>query len=117
MQKKAINTTIRHLTDDTKDFTNLKDINTSVCKFKKSLSKKDIFKWDTERELLLNSIALPNLSCKSFGICESEIPEKDLITALQCMPSDISPGNDAFTLNFYEHFSGDLKFCFITSLK
>ena len=68
-------------------------------------------------ESFLNSIALPNLNSKSFDICESEITEKDLITALKSMTIGKSPGHDGLTKEFYEHFWDDLKFYFINSLK
>ena len=35
----------------------------------------------------LDSIALPNLTSQSFDICESEITEKDQITALKVCPT------------------------------
>ena len=60
---------------------------------------------------------LPNLASKSFNICESEITEKDLITALKSIPNGKSPGHDGSTKEFYEHFWDDLKLYFINSLK
>ena len=71
-RQKAINTTVRHLIDDTKDITDLKEINTHICKFYKNLFKKNISKSESERKLFLNIIALPNLNSKSYDICESE---------------------------------------------
>ena len=91
--------------------------NACVCKFCKKLFKKNVSKSDPEKESFLNSIALTNLTSKSFDICESEIAEKDLITALKSMPNGKSPGNDGLTKEFYEHFWDDLKFYFINSLK
>ena len=67
--------------------------------------------------MFLNSIALPNLSSKSFDICESESRKKTLITALKNMSNVNSPGRDDLTKEFYEHFWDDLKFYFINSLK
>ena len=75
-KQKAINTTVRHLIDDDKDITDLKEINACICKFYKSLFKKNVSKSDLEKNLFLNSIALPNLTSTSFDICESEITEK-----------------------------------------
>ena len=86
-KQKAINSTVRHLNDDDKDITDLKEINTCICKFYKNLFKKNASKSDSEKKSFLNSIALPNLTSKSFDICESEITEKDLITALKSMPN------------------------------
>ena len=60
---------------------------------------------------------LPNLASKSFNICESEITEKDLITALKSIPNGKSPGHDGSTKEFYEPFWDDSNFCFINSLK
>ena len=74
-------------------------------------------KSDSGGESFLNSIALPNLNSKSFDIWESEIKEKDLITALKSVPNSISSGHDDLTKEFYEHFWDDLKFYFINSLK
>ena len=116
-KQKAINTTVRHLIDDGKDITDLKEINACICKFYKNLFKKNVSKSDSERESFLNSIALPNFNSKSFDICESEITEKDLITALKSMTIGKSPGHDGLTKEFYEHFWDDLKFYFINSLK
>ena len=115
--QKAINTTVRHLIDDDKDITDLKEINACICKFYKNLFKKNVSKSDSEKKSFLDSIALPNLTSKSFDICESEITEKDLITALKSMPYGKSPGHDGLTKEFYEHFWDDLKFYFINSLK
>ena len=110
-------TTAGHLIDDDKDITDLKEINACTCKFYKKLFKKNVSKSDSEKKSFLNSIALPNLTSKSFDICESEITEKDLITALKSMPYGKSPGHDGLTKEFYEHFWDDLKFYFINSLK
>ena len=101
----------------TKDITYHKEINACICKFYKNLFKKNVTKSDLEKKSFLDSIALPNLTSKSFDICESEITEKDLITALKSMPYGKSPGHDGLTKEFYEHFWDDLKFYFINSLK
>ena len=69
--------TNRHLIDDDKDITDLKEINASTCKFYKNLFRNNVSKSDSEKKLFLFSIALPNLKSKSFDICESEITEKD----------------------------------------
>ena len=114
-KQKTINTTVRHLIDDAKDITNIKEIYVCICKYNKNLFKKNISKSGLERESFLNSIALPNLKSKSFDLCESEITEKDLITALESMPNGESPGHDGLTKEFYEHFCDDLKFYFINS--
>ena len=42
-------------------------------------------------------------------MCEIEITEKDLITAVKSMPNGKSLGHDALTKEFYEHFWDDLK--------
>ena len=64
-----------------------------------------------------NSIPLPNLNSKSFDICEGEITEKGLITPFKSMPTSKSPGDNALTKEFNEHFWKNLKFYFINSLK
>ena len=87
---KAINATIRQLIDDEKDITALKEINVCICKVYKNLFKKK---------------------------CESEITEKDLISALKSMPNSKSPRHVGLTKEFYEHSWDDLKFYFINSLK
>ena len=116
-KQKAINVTVRHLIDDDKDITELKEIKACICKFYKKLFKKNVSKSDSEKKSFLNSIALPNLTSKSFDIGESEITEKYLVTALKSMPNGKSPGYDGLTKEFYEHFWDDLKFYFINSLK
>ena len=116
-KQKAINTTVRHLIDEGKDITDLKEINACICKFYKNLFKKNVSKSDSEKKSFLDSIALPNLTSKSFDICESEITEKDLITALKSMPNGKCPGHDGLTKEFYEHFWDDIKFYFINSLE
>ena len=116
-KQKAINTTVRHLIDDGKDITDLKEINASICKFYKNLFKKNVSRSDSAKKSFLDCIALPNLTSKSFDICESEITEKDLVNALKSMPYSKSPGHDGLTKEFYEHFWDDLKFYFINSLK
>ena len=60
-----------------------------------------------------NSIPLPNLNSKSF----EQITEKGLITPFKSMPTSKSPGDDALTKEFNEHFWKNLKFFFINSLK
>ena len=104
---KAINTTVTHLIDDAKDITDLKEINTCICKFYKNLFKGNICKLDSERESFFNSIALR----------EYAVTEKDLITVLKSMPNGKSPGHVGLTKEFYEHFWDDLKFYFVISLK
>ena len=96
LEKKAINITVKHLVDNDKDITDLKEINACICKFYKNLFKNNVSKSDSERESFLNSIALPNLNSKSFDICESEITEKDVITALKSMATSKFPGHDYF---------------------
>ena len=96
-KQKAINTTARHLIDDTKDITDLKEIKACICKFYKNLFKKNVSKSDSEKESFLNSISVPNLSSERFDICESEITEKDLITAFKSMPNGKSKGHDGQT--------------------
>ena len=92
-------------------------MNACICKFYRNLFERNFSKSDSERESFLSSIALPNLNSKSFDICESEITEKDLITALKSMPNVKSPDHDDLTKEFYEHFWDDLKFYFINSSK
>ena len=78
-KQKAINKTVRHLIDDTKEITDLKETNACVLKFHKKKIKNNVFKSDLKRELFLNSITLLNLSSKSFDIREGKITEKELI--------------------------------------
>ena len=103
-KQKAINTTVRHLIDDDKDITDLKEINACTCKFYKKLFKKNVSKSGSEKKSFLNCYALPNLISKSLDTCESEIAEKDLITALTSMPNRKSPGHSGLTKEFYETF-------------
>ena len=44
----------------------------TLKRFQKDLLKKIVSKSDSKRESFLNSIALPNLSSKIVGICESK---------------------------------------------
>ena len=91
-KQKAINTAIRHSINDAKDITDLKEINACILKFYNYRFKNKVSKSNSEMVLFLNSIALPNLNSKSFDICESEITDKDLITALKTIPNGKSPG-------------------------
>ena len=75
-KEKAINTTVRRLTDEVKDITELKEINPSICNFYKNLFKKSVSKSDSEKETFLNSIALPNLSSKSFDYVKVKLQKK-----------------------------------------
>ena len=61
----------------------LKRSTLAYVNFTKNLFKKNASKSDLEKKSFLDSIALPNLTSKSFDICETEITEKDLITALK----------------------------------
>ena len=45
-KQEAIDTTVRHLIDDDKDITDLKEISTCICKFYKNLFKKNVSKSD-----------------------------------------------------------------------
>ena len=103
-KQKAINKTVRHLIDDGTDITDLIEINACICKFYKNLFKKNVTKSNSEKKSFLDSLALPNLTSKSFDICESEITEKDLVITLKIMPYGKSPGHDVLTKEFYEHF-------------
>ena len=85
--------------------------------FTKTLLKRMSINQIRKKKSFLDNIGLPNLTSKSFDICESEITEKDLIIALKSMPNGKSPGNDGLTKGFYERFWNDLKFYFINSLK
>ena len=87
-KQKAINTTVRY----GKNITDLKEINACICKFYKNLllfKKNSSKSSDSEGKSFLDSITLPNLTSKGFDICESEITEKDVITALKGMPKGI----------------------------
>ena len=49
-KQKAKNTTVRHLIDDGKDITKLKEIIAFICKFYKNLFKKNVSKSDSEKK-------------------------------------------------------------------
>ena len=98
---------------DAKDITDRKGINVAICKFCKNLFKKNVSKSDSERDSFLNSITLPSLNSKNFDMCQSEITEKDLITALKSMPKGKSLRHDGSTKEFYEYFWVDLKIYYI----
>ena len=66
----------------------LKRSTLAYLNFTKNLFEKNVSKSDLQKESFLNSIALPNVTSKSLDIWESEILEKDLITALKRMPKD-----------------------------
>ena len=51
-KQKSISTTVRHLIDDEKDITDLKEINTCICNFYKNLFKKNISKSDLEKGIV-----------------------------------------------------------------
>ena len=78
-KQKAINTTVRHLIEDSKDIADFKEsmltyvINAYICKFRKNLSIKNVSKLDLVRNSFLNSIVLPILNSKIVDIYESEI--------------------------------------------
>ena len=72
----------------TKTLLTLKRSTLAYLNFTKNLFKKNVSKSDLQKESFLNSIALPNVTSKSLDIWESEILEKDLITALKSMPKD-----------------------------
>ena len=82
----------------------LKRSTLAYLNFTKNLFEKNVSKSDLQKESFLNSIALPNVTSKSLDIWESEILEKDLITALKRMPKDQSPDHDGLTKEFYGHF-------------
>ena len=110
-KQKAINTTVKHLIDDTKGITDLKEISFCICKFfKKNFP---FSKLDSERESFLNRIALPILKSKSFELCEAEITEKCLITALKNIPNGKSPGHNSLAIEFHKNCWVDLKFYFM----
>ena len=49
-KEKAINTTVRRLTDEVKDITDLKEVNASICNFYKNLFKKSVSLFDLTRQ-------------------------------------------------------------------
>ena len=87
-KQKAINATVRHLMMTAKTLLTLKRSTLAYLNFTKNLFEKNVSKSDLQKESFLNSIALPNVTSKSLDIWESEILEKDLITALKRMPKD-----------------------------
>ena len=54
----------------------LKRSTLAYVNFTKNLFKKNVSKSDLEKKSFLDSIALPNLTSKSFDICETEITER-----------------------------------------
>ena len=75
-KQKAINTTVKHLIDNDKDITDLKEINACICKFYKHLFKNNVSKSDSERESFLNSIALPISALKVLTYAEVKLQKK-----------------------------------------
>ena len=116
-KQKAINTTIRHLIDDGKDITNLKEINACISEFYKNLFKKNVSKSDSKKKSFLDSIAHQTSPLKVLIYVKVKLQKKYLITALKSIPNGKSPGNDGLSKEFYEHFWVDLKFYFINFLK
>ena len=49
-KQKGINTTVRHIINNDKETTDVKEINACICNFYKNLFKKNISKSDSERE-------------------------------------------------------------------
>ena len=98
-KQKAINSTVRHLIDDGKDITDLKEINACICKFYKNLFKKNVSKSDSEKKSFLNSIALPNVTSKSFDD-DTKIFSKSLTEKLtNVLPERISSNQTAYVKN------------------
>ena len=98
-KQKAINSTVRHLIDDGKDITDLKEINACICKFYKNLFKKNVSKSDSEKKSFLNSIALPNVTSKSFDD-DTKIFSKSLTEKLtNVLPELISSNQTAYVKN------------------
>ena len=66
-RQKAINTKVRHLNDDGKDITDLKEINACICNFYRNLFKKNVSQLDSEKKSFLDSIALPKFNQRTLG--------------------------------------------------
>ena len=117
-KQKAINTTVRHLIEDVKDITVLKEINPYICKFYKSLFKKNVSKSISERGSFTNRTVLPSLNSRNFDVCQSEITEKYLMTAVRSVPNGKSyPGYDGLKKEFYKQLWEHSKVYFFNSLK
>ena len=83
----------------TKDITYHKEINACICKFYKNLFKKNVSKSDSEKKSFLNSIALPNVTSKSFDD-DTKIFSKSLTEKLtNVLPERISSNQTAYVKN------------------
>ena len=95
-KQKAINTKVRHLID-IKTLVTLTRSTLAYVNFAKTFLKRMFLNLDRKGNGFLNSITLQNLNSKRFDICESQITEKHLITALKSIPNGKAPVHDGLT--------------------
>ena len=76
-------------------------INTQLVLFYKKLFSKNLAKQFSNLETYLEKILLPKLSLDQKQLCEGNLTEKELFTALKSMENNKSPGNDGLTKEFY----------------
>ena len=67
---------------------------------------KNINKEWTEINTFLDRIENPKLSDTQIKLCEKEIAESDLYTAMKSMANNERPGNDGLTEEFHKSFLG-----------
>ena len=58
---------------------------------------------------ILRNISIPTLSQERKKVCDEEINEQEVITAMESFSNSKSPGSDGLTKEFYETFWKELK--------
>ncbi len=72
---------------------------------------------DTNLTYFTNAGTIPKILDTDSEMCDSEIPESELLCSLKELKSGCSPGSDGLTSDFYKFFWVDIKILLVHSIK
>ena len=116
-KSRAIQNLVRIIKCDSKELTDIKEINEHIFKFYLNLFKKKNYSSTNDLNTFLETVSLPSLTGEQKNICEGPLKEEELLKSLTNMENNKSPGNDGLTKEFYVTFWKDIKDSFIKSIK
>ena len=107
-KSRAIQGQVRTVIYNDKETNDETEINNHIYSFFNYLYKETSFS-SNSLETYLNTISFPKLTKEKSKTLDVGITEKELLTALQSMENNKSPGNDGLTKEFYITFSNEVK--------
>ena len=96
--------TVKKLVIDDKKITQKTHVLEHIREFYEALFKTRKQKSKTEVEIFFSDVDIPKFSENQVKFCEENLAKKYLYNSLKSMQSDIFPGNDGFTKEFYQTF-------------